>query len=215
MDFVTHKAAPRYDNLLNMLPPSQSEGEREETNYISWTACPLPQHYQLQQWYAGCTSPPSPAIMTCNSSSSWAKTLFLLPWSTTGKENLWISPPGCLFYCQEHSMAGWHPRETLLKMESTGHHLSSDQLTNSGGSICFKCWWQEANNVRDHSQPPTHLLSKTHKEHPLDSVLNHNWLPTIAVAVCVFGTVQQPPLMGSCNLHTSQICLFKLSTFPW
>lgn len=155
MDFVKHKAAPRHDNLLNMLlPPPQSEGEREETNDVHWITCPLPEHVQLQRRYAGCTPPPLPASVTYNSSSSWAKMLFLLPWSTTEQEILWISPPECLFCCQEHSMAGWQPRETQLKMDSTGHHLSSDQLTNTGGSICCKRWWQEANYVRP--QPATH-----------------------------------------------------------
>lgn len=62
------------------------------------------------------------------------------------------------------------------------------------------------------SQPATHLLSKTHKEHPLNSATNHNWLPAITAAACVFSTVQQPPLEVPCSLHTSQISLFRLST---
>lgn len=50
MDLIKHKTALRQDNLLNMLPPSQTEGEREETNHISYTAHSLPEHIQLQWW---------------------------------------------------------------------------------------------------------------------------------------------------------------------
>lgn len=70
--------------------------------------------------------------------------------------------------------------------------------------------------MRDHSHPPT-FCQNINKEHPLNSAINHNWFTTIIAASslstwhCSIAStwVREVPR----SLHTSQIRLFRLSTF--